>query len=327
MADSYLDKGGLSHFWDNVNDLKLDTVGTAYRTAAIPYGQVDSTSTSTKFTATIPGITELRDGVCMWLKNGVVTSASGFTIDINGLGAKPVYRNTAPATRDATVFNTSYTMLFVYDSTRVSGGCWVLYRGYDSDTNTIGYQLRVAGSTMPMADTLYRYHIVFTSADNQTLVPANTDNNGATSTHTINQRPIDPFGEIYYYGSSTSVSAGSRPAVSVLWNQIAFTLGYSFSGRLTAYAPIYLKCAPQTDGSAIIDAAEPYTQSLPTADDGKIYIYLGVAVSVTNIELHLKHPIYYYKDGAIRLWTNAAATSGTVDTITTAEIDTILGGI
>ena len=55
------------------------------RAGAIPYGIVDSTSTATAFTATVPGVTELTDGTCVLLKNGVVTSAADFTININGL--------------------------------------------------------------------------------------------------------------------------------------------------------------------------------------------------------------------------------------------------
>jgi hypothetical protein len=125
----------------------------------IPYGVVDSTSTATAFTATVPGITELKDGTIVLLKNGVVTSASGFTININGLGAKPVYNNLTAATRDTTIFNVSYTMLFIYDSTRVSGGCWICYRGYDANTDTIGYQVRTNYGTLPAADKGYKYRL------------------------------------------------------------------------------------------------------------------------------------------------------------------------
>lgn len=101
---------------------------------SIPFGQVDSTSTTTAFTATIPEITEYYDGLIIMLKNGVVTSAEGFTININGLGAKHVYTNMAAAIAETTIFNVAYTMLFIYDSTRVEGGGWICYRGYDSDT-------------------------------------------------------------------------------------------------------------------------------------------------------------------------------------------------
>ena len=117
----------------------------------IPFGQVDDTSTSTAFTATISGITELKNGVCMWLKNGVVTSAEGFTIDINGLGAKPCYGSLAAATQSTTIFNINYTMLFIYNSTRVTGGCWDVVYGYDSNTTYTPVKLGFAYGTCSTA--------------------------------------------------------------------------------------------------------------------------------------------------------------------------------
>lgn len=294
----------------------LETDETAYKTASIPYGACDPSSTTTAYTATVPGVTELRDGVCMWLKNGVATSAAGFTLDINGLGAKPVYNNMAAAGRETTIWNANYTMFFVYDSTRVEGGCWMLYRGYNSDNNTIGYQLRTNSYSLPMTSIVYRYRLLFTSADGEHFVPSNNSTStNATASRTVCQDPIDPFGNIVYYSASASVAAGSRPSATSLWSQYAISLGYSFNRTgaalvLTLWKPVYIKCAPQPDGSAIIDSTTPYVQDLPSTEDGKIYIFLGVAYTTANIELTQNHPVYYYKDGQIRLWTNAAATGG-----------------
>lgn len=295
----------------------LETDETAYKTASIPYGQCDSTSTATVFTATVPGVTELRDGVCMWLKNGVVTSASGFTININELGAKPVYSNMSASSRETTLWNVNYTMFFVYDSTRVDGGCWILYRGYNSNDNTIGYQLRTNSQSLPMSSVVYRYRLLFTSADGTHYVPANNSTStNATASRTVCQDKINPFGSIFYYGATASVASGSRPAVASLWQQYAIALGYSFAKgsalTLTSWKPVYLKCAPQADGSAIIDSATPYVQDLPSTDDGKIYIFLGIAYSATNIELQVTHPVYWYKDGMIRPYTNATTGAGSV---------------
>ena len=294
----------------------LETDETAYKTASIPYGACDPSSTTTAYTATVPGVTELRDGVCMWLKNGVATSAAGFTIDINGLGAKPVYNNMAAAGRETTIWNINYTMFFVYDSTRVEGGCWMLYRGYNSDNNTIGYQLRTNSYSLPMTSIVYRYRLLFTSADGEHFVPSNNSTStNATASRTVCQDPIDPFGNIVYYSATASVAAGSRPSATALWSQYTIALGYSFNRTgaalvLTLWKPVYIKCAPQSDGSAIIDSTTPYVQDLPSTEDGKIYIFLGVAYTTANIELLQNHPVYYYKDGQIRLWTNAVATGG-----------------
>lgn len=106
----------------------------AAKAASIPMGQLDSTSTATVMTAQVDGITSLHDGVCVWLKNGVVTSASGVTLNINGLGAKPLYSSLAAASRSTTIFNVNYTLLLVYNSTRVEGGCWDVVYGIDSNT-------------------------------------------------------------------------------------------------------------------------------------------------------------------------------------------------
>lgn len=297
-----------------------------FRASSIPYGAVDSSSTSKAFTATVPGITALTDGVCVLLKNGVVTSASGFTLNVNGLGAKRVYSNMAAATAETTIFNANYTMLFIYDSTRVEGGGWICYRGYNSDTNTIGYQLRTNSTAMPASDTARYYKIYFTSADGTKWVPASVNStNNATTARAVNQRPINPFGRIAYTSATTNFTAGTNVTATTLWSQYNLTLGYSFNRTgaaltLTTSKPIYIKCAPQSDGSAIMDADTPYVQDLPTTDDGKIYIFLGIATSEIAVEMFYVHPVYYYKDGAIRLWTNAAAVSGD-EALTTAEVE------
>lgn len=283
--------------------------GAAKIAASIPFAEVDNTSTATVFTATVPGITELKSGVCCMLRNGVVTSASGFTVNINGLGAKPCYTNLAAATRDTTIFNVAYTMLFVYNEDLDDGaGGWIIYRGYDANTNTIGYQIRTNSSALPASDKFYRYRLLFTSADGTKYVPANTSTStNATASRTTNTRPIDPFGEIKYYSTTTAVEAGSKPSATAIWQQYTLTLGYSFNNTgaaltMTADKPVYLRCAPQADGSAVM---EYFTQALPSTADGKIYIYLGIAYSATAIELSYHHPVYYYNNSGIRLWTGA----------------------
>lgn len=325
MADSYLNKTGLTYFWGKIKAAlsgKLDSTATAVKSSSIPYGEVDSTSTATVFTATVDGITSYYDGVCVMLKNGVVTSASGFTININGLGAKPVYSNMATGnsvtptnpTRDTTIFNINYTMLLVYSSDIVTGGGWICYRGYDANTNTIGYQLRTNSGNLPASDAGYRYRLWFTSADGTKWVPANTSTStDATTARTMNTRPINPFGPIVYNSTNGSVSSGSRPPVATLWQQYTLTVGYSYVLSMTAWKPVYLQATPQTDGSAVMNAL---TQTLPTTADGKIYIFLGIAYSATAMELQAEHPVYYHDGAALRLWTGSASSGGSTVSVT-----------
>ena len=280
----------------------------AVMTDGIAFGRLDSNSTSTNLHASdVPGIGDgLRDGIMVMLYNGVVTSASGCTLNVNGTGAKPIYSSMAASTRVTTAWNSAYTMLFVYDEDRDG---WIMYYGIDNNTNTIGYQVRTNSYSMPMTSVTYRYRLLFTSKDGSHFVPANNSTStNATSSRTVCQDPIDPHGSIVYYGTTAAVNQGSRPAVASLWQQYLVTLGYSFNRTgaaltLTAWDPVYVKAAPQSDGSAIIDSTEPYVQALPTTDDGFIYIFLGVAISATQIELTLNHPVYYNDGTAIRIWT------------------------
>ena len=293
--------------------------GTAYKAAAIPFGRVDSTSTSTNFTASVEGITALEDGVCVLLQNGVVASASGFTLNINNLGAHPCFNNMTAATRDTTIFAKDYTMLMVYDATRVVGGitgAWCCYRGYDANTNTIGYQVRTNSATLPVKFTTYRYRLYFTSADGTHWVGANASTStNATSSRTPTSEKINPFGPIIYYPTNGTTNKDAVLTATAIWQQYTLTLGYSFNHTGAALVleypkPVYLKCEPQSDGSVKIagsNTVASYVQELPTTEDGFVYIFLGIAYAATTMELRLEHPVYYFKGGEIRLWTNQAA--------------------
>ena len=308
----YLDDTGLSYFWSKIKALIPTTWaasstanGVATKAASIPFGQVDSTSTSTVFTATVNGITELSDGVCVMLKNGVVTSASGWTLNVNGLGAKPVYRSFAASSRTTTWFNVNYTMLFVYNSTRITGGCWDMFEGYWSDSNNVGVYNRPTYVRLKTKTNLYRYQMLLSYSDTE-LLPINAVSNDTGTSKTLTTESFDPFGPIYYYYNEGTVNANTVIPDSRLWAQRDMNLRYSFNTgtTLTANKSIYLVAVPQDDGKAKLYST-PISQEIPATDNGLIYIYLGTSYSNYQLQLNEKHPIYYYKDGAVRLWTNA----------------------
>lgn len=285
-------------------DTLMGPAKVAELTGAIPAGKVDDTSTSTKFTATVPGITELKDGVAVYLMNGVVTSASGFTIDINGLGAKPVYSSMAAASRSTTIFNVAYTMLFVYNETRVEGGCWDVYYGYNSDTNTVAYNIRSNNAQGNMAEALTRYKIIFTKQDD-TLLPSTAVSNNTGTAKALTTTAFDPWKPIYYYSATDGVAVGSAPGASYLWTQYSsINLRYSFNAgtTLTSGKSVYIRCVPQNDGTVKLDGDNCITQTLPSTADGKCYIYLGKAYSTYQIWMAVNHPIYEY-NGHLKQWT------------------------
>lgn len=247
-------------------------------------------------------------------------AVASIKLNVNGTGAKNIkyMRNAAESDLySAGYLRANMTYRFVYN-----GNYWVCDTDYDANSNTIGYLLRTSGTSLVAQAKFYRYRILFTSADGTKWVPANTSTStNATSSRTVNQEPINPFGPIVWYSTTTAIEANALVPVGNVQQQYYsdYTLiGYSFNRTgaaqtMTANKPIYIKCAPQSNGSAIIDADTPYVQDFPTTDDGKIYIYLGRAQSATKFELEHYHPVYYFKNGSIRLWTGQVASHAYVE--------------
>ena len=245
-------------------------------------------------------------GIVIGVKFAITNTATEPKLNVNGLGAQSIYYNAAVATSTSAVYGGTknrYTY-YMWDGTN-----WVwLSQGVDANDNTMAYQVRTSGQRLTVATACYRYRLLFTSADGTKWVPANASTStNATASRTPATAKIDPFGQIAYYSYTTALSSGGQPSASYQYQQYAgISIGYSFNNTgaaatMTYPAPIYIKCAPQTDGSAIIDSTTPYVQAMPTTADGKIYIFLGIATSATAFELMLNHPVYYYADGAIRL--------------------------
>ena len=290
---------------------------------SIPYAEVSNTSTSTNFKATVDGITSLKNGTTIMLHNGVVSSESGFTININNLGDKKCYNNMTNATRDTTIFNVAYTMLFVYSESLDSGaGGWWIYRGYDANTNTIGYQLRTNNTAIKATDKTYRYRLLL-QVDGYEYMPVNVSTStSATSDKSgnMNTRAFKLGGDIIYYGYTTAISSGSNFGTTYMWYQYTINLGYSFNNAGAALTMVYpaavYMVAEATSGGMAKLTSPYYTQTLPNSNDGKLYILLGQAYSETNIELTKEHPIFYY-DTSLKIYH---------EYYTESETDSLLSG-
>ena len=267
-------------------------------------------------------------GTVVGIKFSNTNSAESATLNVNSTGAASIWYDAAAYTGSGAYAGAASRYLyFVWDGTYWAFLSW----GYDkdADTNTVGYNLRINGLALPFKSKTYRYRLKFASPDNKQLVPANTaTSTDATTARTVNQDKINPFGVIWYYSYTSAISAGSTTTVARLWYQYGgIVLGYSINNTgaaltMTAKDPIYLKCAPQTDGSAIMDSTTPIVHALPSTADGKIYILLGYAESETAMTLIANHPVYYYADGQIRLWTNPSATSAD-EALSSSEIQAI----
>lgn len=376
--------------------------GSALQSEAIPFGSTSSTSSATAFLATVNGITELKDGTCLILKNTKVTSAAAtsdpkcFTLDVNGLGAKKVYVTTAAATYATTQFTLNYKYLFVFDSSLDSGnGGWYIGQLFNTNDNTLAYNIRRSYSENKMYVGLYRYQICLTKDDDNIVpvyLPPNPTSTASSQYSTgtakiLTEETFNPWGTIWWYSTTTVVSAGSAPGTSYMWDMYSLVdIRYSFNtgSTLVANHDVFMTCEPQDTGFArlhnyivktpttsnpkteglfeksyqsltvstgnpkmrgwfknvnneyilAVDTSvvegttyyqqkfavttdtsvnasktyyqkvNPITQELPTTDDGLIYVRLGRAYDTYRFSMDYYKPVYYFKDGEVRLWTN-----------------------
>lgn len=147
---------------------------------------------------------------------------------------------------------------------------------------------------------LYRYQLLF-HIDEDKLTPLNNNNNVTGTTKTIlTDIEILPFEDIFYYNSTTTVSAdGAINSSALMYSISGIDLRYTFNistSALTAHKNVYLKLIPTTGKKAKLASATPLTQTLPSAEDGYLYLLLGRASDGYKISLYPKHPIYLCED-------------------------------
>ena len=200
------------------------------------------------------------------------------------------------------------------------------------DNNDVNYYNRQNYTSRTTSAALYRYQICLTKSDG-TLVPINSVNNSVATNKTLTIDSFDPFGEIFYWASTNTYAANANIGSSNLYRQYLADLRYSFNcggydttPTLTARMPLYLVATPQADGTAKL-YIEPLSMYLPSSEDRLIYIYLGRVYEDTKpyrVALSLNHPVYEYRNGAVRLYTGlkseTAASGGTnVSLVTTGQ--------
>ena len=232
-------------------------------------------------------ITEYYDGLAILYKIPIA-GASTTTLNINDLGAKTVYiYNSSKLT---THFSVGSVVLLVYSST-LNSGCFV-HSNYWSDTN---YNLRDYYYRPKLAQALYRYKYCAEGLDGL-LVPLTITNQ---SNSTIVQKTQTALSfhpnTLWYYSSTTTISAGSVIGAQTLYRANANTSPiYTFNENLPTYSAAYLvgDYDAATDGFTLdqTDTTSWYKilsiGTAPSVDagfiEGKWYLLVGYTYSTAN---------------------------------------------
>ena len=323
-----------------------DTGGTTHDlldSSASHFIKGTQTASTNVWTGPLPdGVTAYYDGLMIdyWLPFAGTSTAA--TLNLGGLGAKPVYRGNA-ATSGVTTHIAAKTvahLTYVVDSGINSGnGAWIMSSYYDSDSNTVD-RLRDSYFRPYAGEAVYRYKFVMQGADNRMYPITVTNQTSGTQVAKVpTQVGLRP-GRIWYYNTTATVAADGLFAANTLDEAFQTTAGvYNFNTDAPTYRMIYLKGTydKATDLFTLYkDTSSPctsYYTYVPTNTanitlssyftSGYYYILLGGTYSTANyISLFPYNPLYYF-DGTNLI---PASTKISGDTVTSVGVSNAVNG-
>lgn len=201
---------------------------------------------------------------------------------------------------------------------------------YRTSDSTEDYNLRWENSVQA-GEEITRYKIIMEGIDGR-FWPL-TIGNTTAATKTVSTQEFRLDGTILMYNSTATVAANAV-FTNVYVSEYFTTTNYTFnqSSGFIAYRSVYLVGTVNSNGNFVLDnttLTSWLTQTLPTTDDGKVYIYLGITNNTfTAFRLEVTHPIYQYKNGKLGLYSsieNPITGTGTTDYISKFTGSTTLG--
>lgn len=299
---TYGDKIYVRSHWDLLDGKPTTYVPTAHaHDGLVYYVEGNTTGTAGTWTGTAAGLSAYVNGLTIIYRIGIA-GASTTTVNINGLGAGTVYRRYV-SSGDNTTLTTHYPVGTVLTMT-YRDGYWLVTQDYDTSDD---YNMRWINN-VTAGTTITRYKIIMQGTNGQ-YYPLTTNDSTAEDGKVVSTQEFLLGGYILQYNSSSaSYTAGQQFGSYYLWSQQynSGILNYTFNqlSGWTASMPIYLKGTIQSNGTFRLDNTTTrswLTQTLPTTDDGFVYIKLGYMHNTTTAwTLTADHPVYHYKNGALR---------------------------
>lgn len=253
--------------------------------------------------STNANVTEYVDGLAVvLLVNGISGSSGGTKFEINNLGSYNIYYT------DNSVLTTHYSpntvVVLSWDADQSRWYC------HDFYYSTEDYNMRWENSVRLGAAT-GGYQLLLEGTDGKMYPITNGgDTPAQTALSTITNMTLKIGGKILYYNSGTNLAANAVTA-NIYEGEYSGEMEYwsnKASAWATAYQPFYLVVQLQSDGSYKVKGANTQgtdylTQTLPTTDDGYLYIQIGFMQDTWDAwRLQIDHPIYQFKEGKLRLY-------------------------
>lgn len=270
-------------------------------TASYFYGVSDTAAATVQKEVSIPSITTLNAGQMIIVQPTITSTVADSTIKLNNFTAYPMRYNNAAITTstDSVVWNLNYPSIWVFDGTY-----WVFAgHGLDSNTTyTLNYSVDAGKYTAGSGSyAVTRYSIIGQKANGTWEKITSTSANYSTGTSkTVNTNGFI-LNQLRYYGTTTTIANGAKIATNVMYEKAASVdMRYSTNcGGTTTWAEgdyIYLVGTIGSDGLFYLNTTTWWTNALPSTNDGKLYIRLGLALAAAGYTMSFfeDRPIFYH---------------------------------
>lgn len=293
MSYNFLDKTGLTHFWDKIKTYILKN------TAPLVNGT--QTASTSAWTGVAP-FASLEDGQVINYYLPLASTNTSVTLNLtlsggNTTGALPVYYQNG-TDRMTTHFGRGSVITLMYRTNRVnSSGTAVTNSWYhlaDRDTTDV-QTLRIEnGSAIAGTNGIMNYALCAMDNTGKFQSFVTTSGTGTTKTVNTSAKFRNPMVILRNTANATytngkEVGSGYNTCITQ-----RFDVRYSCNGfgSFTKNMPIYLECTKDSDGYLSV-TANLLTQ---TFTSGKYYVLVGHCCrdSVSYMYLMPDHPVYYY---------------------------------
>lgn len=298
-------------------DLLDGNEATAFATAAhnhtgtyqpmVYRGTVATAAADAAKACTISGYTSATVGALFAITFTLGNTVAAMTLNINGLGAVGLRVNGVATSTVTATLAANATLLLYFDGTYLQ----LMGSQRVSDADTTDRMLWSNAVTAGI--TLYSYKLMMQGSDGK-FYPLTLET-GTGTTKTVSTVEFNIESPVLYYSSTTTVATNAATSAMVVHSECPITsLTYTFNqATWTAQLPIYLKGTITAAGRFKLDNTSYTswaTQTLPTTEDGFVYMLLGHAYSTTAMRLFESHPLIEYKGSKLRTYIADGVASG-----------------
>ena len=180
----------------------------------------------------------------------------------------------------------------------VSNGAFRVINYYDSNSDNGYYHRKIYTNLKAGSNKIFPYTLIMQNKDGRwesIVTSSTTDTTKAKNTHGF------LLSQVWCMNANATYNSDADVGTYNIWTahsgliDMRYSINVTTSSGMTRYKPVYLVGTIGTDGLFYL-ADSWWSQTLPTTDDGKIYIYIGDAYDAYRLTLSEVNTAYFFRD-------------------------------